>query len=150
PTQVFISPKGRAYRITVSQERVPEFERRGEFSADVAPSPDDFIGHDRKKAKTSIAVAPVEPFAGVGELLDDLLANTPDDAMRNRTPRISKAEDSDRVPEERRNVTLTGWLYAVKKEANDNDYHLIVGTDPNGVPIRYMNMEISGLPAAEP
>jgi hypothetical protein len=34
----------------------------------------------------------------------------------------------------------------IKKEANDNDYHLITGSDPEVEPIRYMNMEITGLP----
>jgi hypothetical protein len=151
PAQYFFSPSRRAYRITWSQEPVEEFERRAVFPPDAAPpGPDDYIGTDRGKAKTSIAPGPHETFATVGDLLDDLEANSNDSKMLNYTPPLRRDFDFDRVKEENRNVTVTGWLYAAKKEDNDNDFHLIVGTDPNGGTIRYMNMEITGLPLGGP
>jgi hypothetical protein len=151
PAEYFISPRGKAYRITISREPAYAFERRAVFPPDSAPpGRDDYIGHDRKAAKTSIAAGAPKRYAALGDLLDELQRDFPDDRMRNRSPRISKAEDSDRVAEEKRNVTVTAWLYAAKKEANDNDFHLIIGTDPEASPIRYMNMEISGLPLGGP
>src|SRR5262249_20571454 len=151
PTEYFTSPKGKVYRITFSYEPPFRFERPAAFpSVRAARGRDDFIGHDRMAAKTSIAAAATEPFAALQDLLDELMQRFPDDQMRNRNPPIRKDPDSDRVAEENRNITLTAWLYAVKKEANDNDYHLIIGTDPDVAPIQYMNMEISGLPPSEP
>lgn len=55
------------------------------------------------------------------------------------------------MPEEQRNVTVEGWILAVGKE-KDNDFHLIVSTDPaDGArpnPNRddLLNVEISALP----
>src|SRR5207249_469698 len=46
---------------------------------------------------------------------------------------------------EKRNVRVRAFIYAYSKES-DNDYHVIIG-DPPGTPnLRYMNVEISGLP----
>ena len=53
--------------------------------------------------------------------------------------------DSPRSPEERRNVTVTAFLYATKKEA-DNDFHLLIGDNPAGGDGRFMTSEVSGLP----
>ncbi|HKB04407.1 MAG TPA: hypothetical protein VKD90_19445 [Gemmataceae bacterium] len=147
PVQYFVSPKGRTYRFTVSREPRFEFERKAVFPPTAAPpGPDDFTGEDRGKAKTSISGGPTTTFASLGALLDDVVGNFPDDQMRHRTPPLKRDFDFDRVAEEDRNVTVPAWLYAVKKEQNDNDYHLIVGTDPAAEPVRYMNMEITGLP----
>src|SRR5262245_54229083 len=54
PVERFVSPKGRAYRISITSEpRVP-FERRAPLPPDATqPGPDDYVGHDRGKAKTS-------------------------------------------------------------------------------------------------
>ena len=40
------------------------------------------------------------------------------------------------------------YLFAFKKEANDNDYHLIVGDDPDHTQATLFNSEISGIPAS--
>ena len=49
-----------------------------------------------------------------------------DQFMRSYNPPITEDADSDRVQEEKRNVSVTAFLYATKKEA-DNDYHMILG-----------------------
>ena len=40
---------------------------------------------------------------------------------------------------------MTAFLYATKKEA-DNDFHLLVGDNPDGGDGRFMTSEVSGLP----
>jgi hypothetical protein len=149
--EYFKSPKGRLYRITSSAEPPYVFERRAVFPPTAAPpGPDDYIGNDRGKAKTSIASGAVETFDTVDDLLNDLASKSPDSAMLNHDPPLQEDFDFDRVAEENRRVTVSGWLYAIKKEANDNDYHMIVGTSPDGGSIHYMNMEITGLPLGGP
>ncbi len=54
-------------------------------------------------------------------------------------------ENSPRASEEQRNVTVTAFLYATKKET-DNDFHLLIGDNPNGGDGRFMTAEVSGLP----
>jgi hypothetical protein len=107
---------------------------------------DDYSGTSRGKAKTSIADGPLKTYESLGDLLGDL---PPDEKMLNLSPPLKNDFDFDRVSEEKRNVSISGWLYAAKKE-HDNDFHLVVGTDPNKEPIRYMTMEITGLPPREP
>jgi hypothetical protein len=100
-----------------------------------------FRGKARRKAKVSVAHAPPEAFASVS----DLIATLESDQVMASNPNITKASDSDRVEEEMRNVTVSAFLYAFKKEA-DNDYHVIIG-DPPGTPGgKFFNVEISGLP----
>jgi len=148
PTELFVSPKDKRYRITWAEQESYEFDKNRARAVDAAPpGRDDFDGEHRAAAKTSIATGPHKPYQSLHQLLDELEEKWPDEKMRNRNPPISMAEDSNRVSEENRNVTVPAWLYAVKKE-KDNDYHLIIGTNPNQEPIRYFNVEISGLPEA--
>ncbi len=65
--------------------------------------------------------------------------------MLKRTPPVTRDANSKRVLEERRNVRVLCWLYAAKKEA-DNDCHLYVGRSPDLTPDVYVTMELSGLP----
>ena len=67
----------------------------------------------------------------------------PDAEMR--AMHISKEADSARLPEEQTVVVVKAFLYAASKES-DNDFHCIVGTEP-GSNVRFMNVEVSGLPA---
>jgi len=98
-----------------------------------------FAGTARKRAKLSIADAPVETFEDLPSLLDSL---KDDDTM----PHISTAADSDRIDVERRNVRVRAFLYAASRE-KDNDYHVIIGRALDE-PRMFMNVEISGLPSA--
>jgi hypothetical protein len=106
---------------------------------------DDFTGKDRRKAKISISNAPVEKFDDLSDLLDSL---EKDAKMVKHDPKIvAKDPKSDRVKEEKRNVRVETWLYAASRE-NDNDFHIILGRDPEESERRYMNAEVSGLPPA--
>jgi hypothetical protein len=101
-----------------------------------------YAGTARKKAKTSVSSASLETFQSLGSFLNSL----PDDNdMINKNPKIPKTASSGRVSEEERNVTFPAWVYAIKWE-DDHDWHIIVGSDPNGSSPRYFNIEISGLP----
>jgi len=104
-----------------------------------APSADNYHGSARMAAKLSIATGQSQSFSDLGDLLDTLV---PDAKMRAMG--ISMASNSGRVAEEQRTVTVTAFLYASSKEA-DNDFHCILGRDPSK-PERYMNVEVSGLP----
>jgi hypothetical protein len=66
--------------------------------------------------------------------------------MGQHDPPIGRGATSGRVSEERRNVAVRAWLYAASRE-NDNDFHLIIGGDPDESPV-YMTVEVSGLPPA--
>jgi hypothetical protein len=108
-----------------------------------APPSDSFQGTARKSTKLSIANAQVEALADVRALINAL---PPDSAMIARQPRIKTTATSRRVKEEKRNVRVRAFIYAASRE-DDNDFHLIVGRDPNAGPGLYMTMELSGLPA---
>jgi hypothetical protein len=100
-----------------------------------------FRGVHRKTPKTTIASASRQTFADVAALAADL----PDDAdMLDHTPPIDTGS-MVRAVEEVRNVKVTAWIYAIKYEA-DQDWHVIIGTDPAAAPRVYFNAEISGLP----
>ena len=103
---------------------------------------DAFQGKARKAAKISIADAEVETFEDIKDLIETLPAR---EDMTSHQPPITTDAESDRVDEEKRNVQLRAFLYAASRE-DDNDFHLIVGRDPDLKPM-YMTREISGLPS---
>jgi hypothetical protein len=119
---------------------------RGPQPEDLAGTPgtagEVFNGNDREAAKTDIASAAAEQF----DDLTGVVATLPtDEFMRNEhQPPISKDSSSGRVAEEKRNVTVTAYLVATKKE-NDNDFHLILASTPDGDG-PYLTAEVSGLP----
>jgi hypothetical protein len=106
-----------------------------------AVSTDNFRGTARKAAKLSVASGSPQSFTDIGDLLDSLV---PDETMRAKS--ISKTATSARLPEEKKLVTVTAFLYASSKES-DNDFHCIVGRDPSQS-ARFMNVEVSALPPA--
>lgn len=105
-----------------------------------APTSENFAGADRKAAKLSIASAPMQNYGNVSALIASL--PSVDSMVQLHIPTNST---SNRVQQEERNVHVTGFLYAASHEA-DNDFHLIVGDDPNAANEEYMTMEVSGLP----
>lgn len=115
---------------------------RGAKPAPAAAGPDDFAGTARKIAKLSIAAAPTENFSDVGKLIASLPPVAQMVALN-----IPTTSNSDRVKQEKRNIHVTGFLFAASREA-DNDFHLIVGTSPTASQEVYMTMEVSGLPPA--
>ncbi|HKD79044.1 MAG TPA: hypothetical protein VKH81_05080 [Candidatus Angelobacter sp.] len=104
------------------------------------PTGDNYQGTDRKAAKLSKATGQLENFADLQDLIKSLTA---DAAMAKL--KIKTIATSNRVQQEERNVHVKAFLYASSKEA-DNDFHMIVGRDPNSTPEMYMTMEVSGLP----
>lgn len=140
------------FRILVTNE-LDEYDRREQLEAidagaELEAITDDYTGTDRKAAKLAIADAQNENFDDLRDLLSSL---TDDQDMIDHDPRIPTTADSGRVTEEERNVALKVFLYAASRE-NDNDFHLILGRDPEVVgdgsveePM-YMTMELSGLP----
>ena len=138
---------GVQYRILRTNE-VDEYE---EVEASVAglaaaakklPTGDSFKGTARKAAKLSIASATTEKFSDLKDLIKSL---APEKDMKNHNPKITTDAKSNRVKEEKRNVRVPVFLYAASRE-NDNDFHLILGRDPDKSPEIYMTMELSGLP----
>lgn len=125
------------------ERRRPEEEIAASPEALAATGGDDFAGKDRKAAKISIATADMETFADLPSLLNSLTA---DSDMADLG--IDLGPDSDRVDQEERNVHADVWLYAASRE-NDNDYHTILGSDPDAPPQLFMNAEVSGLPPDE-
>jgi len=138
---------GQTYRIL----RTNEFDAKDKptpiplFGARFAPIGDAFAGEARKAAKLALAGAAMENLANVGALVDTLPSKT---AMVRHRPRITTDPGSGRVAEENRNVRLRVFLYAASREA-DNDFHLIIGDDPNSERHVYITSEISGLPPEE-
>ena len=106
------------------------------------PKGDDFAGTARKAAKLSKAVATLESFKDLKDLIGSF---APESQMIKHKPPITTAATSNRAKEEKRNVSVSAFLYAASREA-DNDFHLIVGRDQKRTPEMYMTMELSGLP----
>ena len=136
---------GRTY--TAVQLVEPEAAREpiAPVSALGAPSQDNFRGTDRAGAKTSLVDGDPEPFVDVEALKGSGLL-VDDDQMLHHDPVITPHTD-ERVDEEGHNVAVTAFLYASKKEG-DNDFHCIIGTAPDQTPV-FLNVEVSGLPQGQ-
>ena len=136
----FTSQQGVPYRIQITNELDgTDNKATAEELVAAGPPGDDYAGKDRKAAKLSIPAAQPETFSDLKVVLDSLV---PDATMEAKG--IPTDESSDRVAEEQRNVRVSTFLYAFSRE-KDNDFHLILGRDPNLPPL-FMNMEVSGLP----
>jgi hypothetical protein len=109
-------------------------------AAAAAPAGDNFKGTARKAAKLSIVSGTTKNFAD----LKDLMATLPSHEVM-KALKIKTTATSDRVAQEKRNVRVRAFIYAASRE-DDNDFHLIIGRDPETAPELYMTMELSGLP----
>ena len=100
-----------------------------------------FRGKHRIAPKTTIVNASMETFSN----LEALIATLPPDAdMRNYNPPLTTTTET-RVAEEKRNVRVRAWIYAITYE-KDQDWHLILGTGPSDSTPTYLNAEVSALP----
>ncbi|MFY9824558.1 MAG: hypothetical protein WAM82_24490 [Thermoanaerobaculia bacterium] len=145
-TAVIHSAKtGRTY--TAVQLAEPEAAREpiAAVSALGAPSSDNFRGTDRAGAKTSIVDGDPQTFDDVSALASSGLL-VDDDQMLHHDPAITRDSDA-RFDEEGHNVVVTAFLYASKKEG-DNDFHCIIGAAPDQTPV-FFNVEVSGLPQGQ-
>jgi hypothetical protein len=113
------------------------------FAATKAAGSDNFAGTARKAAKLSLPEAETESFEDVAALIASLPKDT---KMVNHKPKIKDTATSGRTAEEQRNIRVKAFIYAASRES-DNDFHLIVGRDPDADTEVYMNMELSGLPS---
>jgi len=137
---VTTTPKGRKLSVIDRGDQSLFVERARPTVTGKAKPKRDFAGNDRGSAKTSIADAPVESFADLAAFI----ATLPSDNQMKMLG-ISKEWESDRVMQEKRNVEVTAFIYAVKFE-DDHDYHVIVGSDPADPNPVFFNVEVSGLP----
>ena len=134
----------RTNEVDAYEKAATSIETLNAVLAAAAPVGDNFKGNARKAAKLSIADAPTKTFKDLKNLVNSL---TPHDDMKNHVPKIKTTATSNRVKEEKRNVRIKLFLYAASRE-DDNDFHLILGRDPDSSPELYMTMELSGLPPA--
>jgi len=105
---------------------------------------DDFIGTNRKMAKTTIAAAKnIETFAD----LPGFIKSLPDDKiMTMRKPPISNNPYFLRVIEEERNIKIKeAYIFAITRK-DDNDFHIILGSDQDYRKAVFFTIEVSGLP----
>jgi len=142
-----VTIKGRPYRLMMTHDYgVMEAEEKEPDVTQAAtsniPAKDLFKGTSRRIAKTTIFNGAPESVGSVRELIPTLADN---DTMRGK--HIPKTPNSNRVAEEKRNVSVKAYIYAFKKEA-DNDYHVIVGDEPGSPNPQYFNVEVSGIPIA--
>jgi hypothetical protein len=140
-----VTIKGKRYRL---RETIDQGEFREEAATPPAlraslPDPDNtFDGEHRKLPKTTIVDAAVEDFPSVAALVNDITTKDSDEKMKESSG--IKRTTSTRVMAEKRNVRVSGFIYAYVKE-EDNDYHVILGDAPGAEPV-YLNVEVSGIP----
>lgn len=127
---------------TGKHDDVSEPYRAATALLSVKANPADFFnGEKRADAKTSVAEGNVEPQSSIASLRASLKSD-------NQMRALGITEDSERFPQEARNVAVRGVIYAISKES-DNDFHLIVGDKNCRAPRCIMNVEVSGLPATK-
>jgi hypothetical protein len=118
---------------------------RGDRESTIAPvfagDGDVFTGTDRRAAKTTFASAGIEAYPLITTLRSTLKTDQYMLALG-----ISKTADSARLDDEQRNVTVGGFIYAAKKES-DNDFHLIVGDQHCAAASCLITVEVSGIPS---
>jgi hypothetical protein len=138
--------KGRVYQLVSSPMLADEREEeKGGTGIGGATDPNDFSKVSRKIAKTSFVEGPATEFATVRDLRETLPSAQ---IMKDlHIPFGAGSQMSDRVDLEKRNVSVTAFLYAFSRQ-DDNDYHLIVGDHPDDPNRKFMNVEISGLPVS--
>ncbi|MFL5051953.1 MAG: hypothetical protein ACJ8D4_17755 [Xanthobacteraceae bacterium] len=107
------------------------------------PAEDVYRGSNtRILAKLSVGAGQTESFDDLKDLLGTLPA---DDIMASRVSPAAADGDILRVAEEQRNVRLRAFLYAAKKQMN-NDYYMIIGRARESKPRIFMTAVVSGLP----
>jgi hypothetical protein len=154
PPQVLVTPPAESVVVRGRRYWLQETADQGEFREEAAtppalraslPDPDNvFDGEHRKLPKTTIVdTAVIEEFGSVAALVDNILERADDEQMKN-TSGITRTT-ATRHDAEKRNVRVTGFIYAYVKE-DDNDYHVILGDAPGTVPLVFLNVEVSGIP----
>jgi hypothetical protein len=102
--------------------------------------PEQFRGMYRGAARTSISQSDFERFDGIDSLLKTLPS---DEFMRARVSKYIP-----RTHEEDRNVILSCYLHAVKKQIS-GDYSIVIGDAPGRMPWKSMMCRIPSIPTRE-
>ncbi len=120
---------------------------------------EEFRGRYRAHAKTEYAMtnghlAPMEQFDNL-EALKEFLRPQIDQIMRYHYAHLSEADTdaTQRVAEERHNVSVLAYIHAVKHESGpggDNDFHVMLGSSPTPDVGLFLTAEASGLPSDGP
>jgi hypothetical protein len=150
------SPSGKTYRLIA--RGLPE---KPETDVDVSvfaasAGPDAFKGKSRRVPKTSyLEDVPTKEYDSISALKATFTAANMMDENTMASLHIPWGTEpgadtaaADRRPQERKNVVVTAYIYAFKKET-DNDYHVIIGDAPGTPGGQYLNSEVSGLPQQE-
>jgi hypothetical protein len=104
-----------------------------------------FAGKDRAVVKTHAVTANPVIFTTINALFASGIL-VPDAVMRNSESGVKKSPESERVPAERKTVTVKkAFLYGIYREG-DNDFHVIIGNGLSGDKRILFNIEISALP----
>jgi hypothetical protein len=113
-------------------------EEKKELNKTAACS-DAFDGTARKAAKLSFAAVSYTTYSTITALRSSMYT---DAYMRGLG--ISSASTSNRVTQEKKNVSITtSYLYAISRES-DEDFHLIIGNSTSASSL--INVEVSGNP----
>jgi hypothetical protein len=147
PKQRTLTVKGKTYLILPTGEKGEDDENEELLPNRLAvaktaniPEKDHFSGTYRKIAKVTIFKGEPKAFNSVSELRDSLPT---DQVMKGLN--IGRGVGVDRVEQEQQNVTVKAYIYAFRKEG-DNDYHVIIGDAPDTPGRKYLNVEVSGIP----
>jgi len=139
----FQTPKQRSVQVLhFEEEAYSDRDQVQPLDTAIGAAGDTYAGTSRGDVKTSICHgAQQKTFTTLNQLLTWL---PDDDVIWDRNPPVSTARDSPRIAEENWLVTVDAYLWAAKREP-DNDYHLILGRAPWQFK-KFMTIEISGLP----
>jgi hypothetical protein len=143
-----VTIKGKTYRLVPLTDRGANDREELESQPPAAgvaatiPATDRFNGKVRRLPKTTIFDGGPENFPSITALRHTLQT---DDEMAALG--IGEGPGVDRVKQEKRNVTVKAWIYAFRKES-DNDYHVILGDAPDAADRLFLNAEVSGIPTA--
>jgi hypothetical protein len=147
PTRT-VTIKGKTYQILPTSDRPAHEQEELEKKDSLLlknpgiPPADVFNGTVRRIAKVIIFNGDPKAFDSV-DALRVSLRNDQDMKALN----IGRGPTVNRVAEEKFNVKVPAYIYAFRKES-DNDYHVIIGDKPGTLNPRYLNAEISGIPVA--
>ena len=100
-----------------------------------------YHGSYRVECKTTLYEGGKKSFTDLASLIAWLPTKA---EMKRDHPHITAK--TKRLPEEEHYVTVDAYIYAIKKEDNDNDFHVIMGSTPQKEKdTKFMAAEVSGL-----
>ena len=137
---IYKDPKGGIFKVLFLSD--PFEKKTNTFPLTVNCGASNYTGTDRAQAKTSLLnPQSIHPTAFTS--IATLLSKLPSDKIM----RAKLTKSRPRTTDEMHNISLSQvYIFAIKKESNDNDYHLIIGDNINYKKATLLNAEISGIP----